>query len=87
MRGKSGANRTPMGNAAQMTATQVSQNAGPVVGGGGSAVTANAGTQVMQQQQTLNPSAISTAPTVSAANKVISQAASMQAITSMAQAK
>ncbi|KAK8720409.1 hypothetical protein OTU49_013341, partial [Cherax quadricarinatus] len=91
VRGKSGTNRSSpaMSNAAQMTNTQVSHTT--VVNANTMATTvvaANASTQVMQQTA-VSPAPMSSSPavTVSAANKVISQAAPMQAITSMAQAK
>lgn len=89
MRGKSGANRASpaMSNAPQMTGTQVSHNA--VTNGNAvaaTAVAANASTQVMQQAS-VSPVSMSSSPAVSAPNKVISQSAPMQAITSMAQAK
>lgn len=90
MRGKSGTSRASpaMGNATQMSsATQMSHNAvansNTMVA---TAVTANAGTQVMQQSS-MSPVPMSNASSVSTANKAITQSASVQAITSISQTK
>ena len=77
-----------MGNATQMSAAaQISHNAvansNAMVA---TAVTANAGTQVMQPSS-VSPTPMSNASTVSAPNKANSQSTSVQAITSISQTK
>lgn len=90
MRGKSGTNRASpaMGNATQMSAAaQMSHsavaNSNTMVA---TAVTANAGTQVMQPTS-VSPAPMSNASSVSAPNKAITQSAPVQAITSISQTK
>lgn len=77
-----------MGNTTQMSATaQMSHNAvansNTMVA---TAVTANAGTQVMQPSS-VSPAPMSNASTVSAPSKSVTQSASVQAITSISQTK